>query len=627
MNMNITSTTNSSEQRFGFWGNLPLARKLLLAFGVLFVLTVLVGIVTLWGLNQTTTTYEEVLTSDIQVRTLADQLTVNLLSAHRDGKDYLLRWRVQGPDAAYANYATLFVQDVADMRDTLKQLTPFGEDVGTVSTGNYSQAQYEADLAALGQSTDAYEQSFLAYAALTKARGSDENTGLEGEMRTAAHNIEAKVSGVAGLEPLEILYLQMRRHEKDYIERNDQTYIDQIHTTVTQLKTQIAATDQLSPAVKTELRAQMDAYLKAFDAIVEADQELVTQDTELANIAVALQTSILKIKGIGAQLAVDNTSAARANGTQTFTFSIVTVFIALVISIALAITLSRQITRPVIQLTNVAQEISAGNFETQAEVTSADEVGTLVQTFNTMTSRLRQAFEDVRRRAAELATVAEVGTATATILQTDRLLQEVVDLTKERFNLYHSHIYLLDESGENLVLAMGAGEAGAQMKAKGLSIPLNREQSLVARAARERKGVIVNDVTQAPDFLPNPLLPDTRSELATPMIVGGKVIGVFDVQSDVVGRFTDSDINIQTTLAAQVATSIQNVRSFEQSKAQADLESMVNAIGQKIQRATTVDDTLQTAVRELGLALGASRVSAKIGTNRQTALTNLAETD
>jgi len=214
MNMNITSTTNSSEQRFGFWGNLPLARKLLLAFGVLFVLTVLVGIVTLWGLNQTTTTYEEVLTSDIQVRTLADQLTVNLLSAHRDGKDYLLRWRVQGPDAAYANYATLFVQDVADMRDTLKQLTPFGEDVGTVSTGNYSQAQYEADLAALGQSTDAYEQSFLAYAALTKARGSDENTGLEGEMRTAAHNIEAKVSGVAGLEPLEILYLQMRRHEK-----------------------------------------------------------------------------------------------------------------------------------------------------------------------------------------------------------------------------------------------------------------------------------------------------------------------------------------------------------------------------------------------------------------------------
>jgi GAF domain-containing protein len=202
-------------------------------------------------------------------------------------------------------------------------------------------------------------------------------------------------------------------------------------------------------------------------------------------------------------------------------------------------------------------------------------------------------------------------------LETDKLLQEVVDLTKERFNLYHSHIYLLDESGENLVLASGAGEPGRQMKAKGLSIPLNREQSLVARAAREQKGVTVNDVTLAPDFLPNPLLPDTRSELAVPMIVGGKVIGVFDIQSDVVGRFTESDVNIQTTLASQVAASIQNVRSFEQSKSQADLESLVNTIGQKIQRTTTVEDTLQTAIREIGLVLGASRVSANIGTSRQ----------
>ena len=223
----------------------------------------------------------------------------------------------------------------------------------------------------------------------------------------------------------------------------------------------------------------------------------------------------------------------------------------------------------------------------------------------------------VADRTRDLEIVAEVGTATSTILDVKSLLQEVVNLTKERFNLYHSHIYLLDEAGENLVLASGAGEAGRQMVAEERSIPLNREQSLVARAAREQKGIIVNDVTQVPDFLPNPLLPDTRSELAVPMIVGGRVIGVFDVQSDLVGRFTDSDINIQTTLAAQVATSIQNVRSFEQSKIQADFETLVNTIGQKIQRTTTVEDTLQVAIRELGLALSATRVKANLQPNRQ----------
>ena len=82
------------------------------------------------------------------------------------------------------------------------------------------------------------------------------------------------------------------------------------------------------------------------------------------------------------------------------------------------------------------------------------------------------------------------------------------------------------------MLTAGAGEPGRMMVAEGRSIPLNREQSLVARAARERQGVTVNDVTQAPDFLPNPLLHDTRSELAVPMVVGGNVIGVFDIQSE-----------------------------------------------------------------------------------------------
>jgi putative methionine-R-sulfoxide reductase with GAF domain len=280
-----------------------------------------------------------------------------------------------------------------------------------------------------------------------------------------------------------------------------------------------------------------------------------------------------------------------------------------------------QVVRPMQVLTNAAQAVSQGNWNTTADVHSNDEAEVLANAFNSMTSQLKNLFGTLEQRVAartrDLEIVAEVGTATATILESNRLLQEVVDLTKERFNLYHSHIYLLDEKDENLVLTAGAGEPGRVMVAEGRSIPLDREQSLVARAARERKGVTVNDVTKAPDFLPNPLLPDTRSELAVPMIVGGNVIGVFDIQSEQVGRFTESDVNIQTTLAAQLATSIQNVRSFEQSRKQAELESLVNVIGQKIQRATTIEDTLQTAIRELGSALGATRVTANIGVGQQ----------
>ena len=286
------------------------------------------------------------------------------------------------------------------------------------------------------------------------------------------------------------------------------------------------------------------------------------------------------------------------------------------LSVLAAILLAQMLAGPIVRLGALAKKASAGDLTVQARVEASDETGALAATFNEMISQLRELIatleQRVTARTKDLATVAEVSTATATILKTDQLLQEVVDLTKERFNLYHSHIYLLDESGQNLVLAAGAGEPGRQMVAEKRSIPLSREQSLVARAARERKGVTVNDVTQAPDFLPNPLLPNTRSELAVPMIVGGNVIGVFDIQSDQVRRFADTDINIQTTLAAQVATSVQNVRSFERTREKAELETLVNTIGQQIQRTTTVEETLQTAIRGIGMALGAQRVKASI---------------
>jgi signal transduction histidine kinase len=168
-----------------------------------------------------------------------------------------------------------------------------------------------------------------------------------------------------------------------------------------------------------------------------------------------------------------------------------------------------------------------------------------------------------------------VSTAASTILDADRLLQEVVDLTKARFGLYHAHIYLLDESGEALTLAAGAGEVGKTMAAQGWRIPLTRERSLVARAARTRQGVIVNDVRAEPDFLPNPLLPETRAELAVPIVVGEQLLGVFDVQSDQAGHFTESDAQTQTTLAAQIGVALQNAKLYaEQAAAVARLREL-----------------------------------------------------
>jgi len=602
--------------RFGFWGNLPLARKLLLAFGALFALGLVIAASGLWGLNRVQNAYEDTLAGGVEIQNRSDHLSNALLEARRREKDFLLRWQTEGYDTAFVNYVAVHQDHILEMKATLKTLSELAPTLDRNPIATYSRTQYESDLAVLNRNVIIYQESFLAAVRLLGQRG-HVDTGLEGELSTAVQTLEAQIYDREGLEPLVITMLQIRRREKDYLLRGDQQYVDNVHDLVAQLKGQVTGSDLLQAGEKTEIRALLDEYLTKFDALVAKDIEVTVEVEVFRNAATSIQTLADRIESAGKELALQDIDTAQTNSTQTFALTGITVLIVLIASIALAITLSRQLTRPIISLTKTAQIISEGKFDIQAEVTSADEIGSLAQNFNVMTARLAEAFEDVRRRAAELATVAEVSTATSTILEVNNLLQEVVNLTKERFNLYHSHIYLLDEAGENLVLASGAGEAGRQMVAEKRSIPLHREQSLVARAAREQKGVTVNDVTQAPDFLPNVLLPDTRSELAVPMIVGGKVIGVFDVQSDVVGRFTDSDINIQTTLAAQVATSIQNARSFEQSKTQADFESLVNTIGQKIQRATTVEDTLQVAIREIGSALGATRVKANLSPTRQ----------
>ena len=183
-----------------------------------------------------------------------------------------------------------------------------------------------------------------------------------------------------------------------------------------------------------------------------------------------------------------------------------------------------------------------------------------------------EARRENERRAVELETVAQVSTAAATILDVDGLLLTVSELTKAAFELYHAHIYLYMEEYTLLELRAGAGEPGRIMMEQGHSIPIDHPSSIVAKCARTKDGVLVENVLESPTFMPNPLLPDTHSELAVPMVVGDKLVGVMDVQSDEVGRFSWQDVGVFTKLGAQVGVAIENARAFELSEKVAERE-------------------------------------------------------
>ena len=226
---------------------------------------------------------------------------------------------------------------------------------------------------------------------------------------------------------------------------------------------------------------------------------------------------------------------------------------------------------------------------------------------------------ELDRRAQQLAAVAQVSTASSQELDMQKMLETVVYLTQRQFNLYHAHVFTYREEKDELqIVACGYREGDEHEGTHGTStIPLAQEQSLVTRAARTRQAVIVNDVLNEPGWLPNPLLPDTRAELAVPLFVGDELLGVLDVQADHVNAFTEEDANIQMTLASQVATAMQNARSFAQAQKQAERETMLNTINQKIQSATSVEAVLQIAARELGHALGAPMTIAQLSMKEQ----------
>lgn len=241
---------------------------------------------------------------------------------------------------------------------------------------------------------------------------------------------------------------------------------------------------------------------------------------------------------------------------------------ALALTIAAGVYFSRQIVRPLQRLTEASTQISAGNMQTRVNIRSRNELGILATAFNGMTEQLEDLYTTLEQRVISrtrrLEVAASLGERLSGILKVDELLAEVVNQIKDNFGYYHAHIYLLDEKRESLVVAEGAGEAGAEMKAKRHSIRLDAPTSLVARAARTGEIVRVDNVRAAPDWLPNPLLPNTYSEMAVPISLDGQVVGVLDVQEDKIGGLDEGDANLLRSLSNQIAVSMHNARLFNE---------------------------------------------------------------
>jgi len=192
----------------------------------------------------------------------------------------------------------------------------------------------------------------------------------------------------------------------------------------------------------------------------------------------------------------------------------------------------------------------------------------LANSLSNMTTRLRDLIANleskVEERTRDLAIAADVSRQITRVLELDSLLPELVERTQQGFNLYYVALYLYDQHSEQLTLEAGTGRAGALITSEAKSFHINTRPSLVAHVARECRAEIINDTTQSSIFLPNPYLPDTRAEAAFPMFVSDMLLGVLDLQSEMLGRFQEGEVQIFSTLAEQIAIAVQNAQLYRQ---------------------------------------------------------------
>jgi len=172
-----------------------------------------------------------------------------------------------------------------------------------------------------------------------------------------------------------------------------------------------------------------------------------------------------------------------------------------------------------------------------------------------LTAELESINKNNLRRARQYQAIALVNQAITSIHDLDRLLQTITEVISEQFDIYHTGIFLLDENREFAVLRASNSIGGKAMLERGHKLQVS-QTGIVGFVTATGQPRIAMDVGSDAVYFNNPDLPGTRSEIALPLWREGRIIGALDVQSTDPNAFNQDDMEILSTLAAQVSTAI-----------------------------------------------------------------------
>jgi GAF domain-containing protein/HAMP domain-containing protein len=264
-------------------------------------------------------------------------------------------------------------------------------------------------------------------------------------------------------------------------------------------------------------------------------------------------------------------------------------FILAAISAVAGVLISRRLAIPVIDLTNTATTIAAGNLKQRASVKGGLEIEALANAFNNMTDqiqdlvggleqRVSERTQALDKRSLELQNAAQIVREITNILDVDILLDRVTQLVRDRYGYYHTGIFLVDDNDEFAILKAAGGDAGQLMIASKHKLKIG-ETGIVGYVAKSGEARIALDVGTDAVHFQNPILPYTRSEMALPLKISNRVIGVLDIQSEKINAFDQSSVSVMEILTGQISINLERsrlIQDLQQNAAALDLTLQEN---------------------------------------------------
>jgi GAF domain-containing protein len=272
------------------------------------------------------------------------------------------------------------------------------------------------------------------------------------------------------------------------------------------------------------------------------------------------------------------------------------VLLALVIAVAQAVFF---IVRPTTNLAAAVNRFAAGHSEEQIPVYGTSEFASLATSLNRVISSLRDVTQLIgtgsQVSTRKMVISAELIQSLSGVSTLDETLRIVVNLVKDRLGFEFSAIYLVDEAGQFAVLRDATGAVGEKLKAQNNRFPLG-SYSIIGSVAQAGHSHLAGNVSEDPMYIRNDLLPDTRSEMAVPIRIGKRTIGVLDVHSKSANGISSEDVDLLQSISDQTGSAIQNAQNLDAARISQEVSQQLFRIGRLISMAANPEEIYKAVI-------------------------------